>query len=257
MESAKVIESLGKRSEEIGEIVNVITNISDQTNLLALNAAIEAARAGEQGRGFAVVAEEVKNLAEDSREAAERISKMIKEVQNETSKAVEAMQRGTKETAQGMEHVQVTGKAFREISEMSGRFEGMMNSFQIEMRAQKEGAIKAARSVDDIASIAEETASASEESAASTEELTASMEDMTARAQSLSEMAVNLQMVSAQFKIDENMDELNEATDQDIAPAYTRKKEVGRSPTKAPRGQVQVPLKVKEALNRRGIEAGR
>ena len=67
-ESAKVIEILGKRSEEIGEIVGVITGISDQTNLLALNAAIEAARAGEQGRGFAVVAEEVKNLAEDSRE---------------------------------------------------------------------------------------------------------------------------------------------------------------------------------------------
>ena len=88
-ESAKVIEILGKRSEEIGEIVSVITGISDQTNLLALNAAIEAARAGEQGRGFAVVAEEVKNLAEDSREAAERIAKMIKEVQSETAKAVE------------------------------------------------------------------------------------------------------------------------------------------------------------------------
>jgi len=66
--------------------VEVITRISDQTNLLALNAAIEAARAGEHGRGFAVVAEEVKNLAEDSREAAERIAKMIAEVQKETGK---------------------------------------------------------------------------------------------------------------------------------------------------------------------------
>ncbi len=115
IESANVIESLGKRSEEIGEIVSVITNISDQTNLLALNAAIEAARAGEQGRGFAVVAEEVKNLAEDSREAAERISKMIKEVQSETAKAVEAMQRGTKETAEGMQFIELTGKAFGDI----------------------------------------------------------------------------------------------------------------------------------------------
>jgi methyl-accepting chemotaxis protein len=257
VESAKVIESLGKRSEEIGEIVDVITNISDQTNLLALNAAIEAARAGEQGRGFAVVAEEVKNLAEDSREAAERIAKMIKEVQSETGKAVEAMQRGTKETAEGMEHVEVTGKAFREISEMAGQFEEIMNTLQVEMKAQKEGAVKAAKAVDSIASVAEETASASEESAASTEELTASMEDMTARAQALSEMAVNLQKVAAQFKIDADPDDACEAIGPEVAPVYSRKKEIKKSPPKASRDEIQVPRRVKEALNRRGIEAGK
>jgi methyl-accepting chemotaxis protein len=257
VESAKVIESLGKRSEEIGEIVDVITNISDQTNLLALNAAIEAARAGEQGRGFAVVAEEVKNLAEDSREAAERIAKMIKEVQSETGKAVEAMQRGTKETAEGMEHVEVTGKAFREISEMAGQFEELMNTLQAEMQAQKEGANKAARAVDSIASVAEETASASEESAASTEELTASMEDMTARAQALSEMSVNLQKVASQFKIEDANNEASEATTIEVAPIYSRKKDIKKSPPKVSRDEVQVPRKVKEALNRRGIEAGK
>ncbi len=257
IESAKVIESLGKRSEEIGEIVVVITNISEQTNLLALNAAIEAARAGDQGRGFAVVAEEVKNLAEDSREAAERIAKMIKEVQSETGKAVEAMQRGTKETAEGMEHVEVTGKAFREISEMSSQFEEMMNTLQIEMKAQKEGATNVAKAVDGIASIAEETASASEESAASTEELTASMEDMTARAQALSEMSVNLQKVASQFKIDEAMQEEPEEIASNVAPVYTRKKEIRKSPPKVSRDEVQVPRKVKEALNRRGIEASK
>ncbi len=230
-ESAKVIHTLGKRSEEIGEIVNVITGISDQTNLLALNAAIEAARAGEQGRGFAVVAEEVKNLAEDSREAAERIAKMIKEVQSETAKAVEAMQRGTKETAEGMQHVEVTGKAFREISDMSAQFEVMMGKFSEEMKAQKEGTQRASKSVDGIAGIADDTASSSEESAASTEELTASMQDMTARAQALSEMAVNLQRVSAQFKIDADPDEISEANGPEVAPLYTRTKEIKKSPT--------------------------
>ncbi len=191
--SAMVIGNLGKRSEEIGEIVGVITGISDQTNLLALNAAIEAARAGEQGRGFAVVAEEVKNLAEDSREAAERIAKMIKEVQLETNKAVESMQKGTKTAAEGMQIVDRTGKVFKEIQTMASTSFEQLNGLTKTMDNQKDGTQRVAKAVDGIASIAQETASASQQSASSTEELTASMEDMTARAQSLSEMAINLQ----------------------------------------------------------------
>ena len=202
-EGASVIESLGKRSEEIGEIVEVITRISDQTNLLALNAAIEAARAGEHGRGFAVVAEEVKNLAEDSREAAERIAKMITEVQKETGRAIESMGRGTAEVLNGMTMVDRTGKVFQEISTMAAATVGEISSISTLIQDQKSGSQRAAKSVDDIASIAEETASASQESAASTEELTASMEDMTARAQALSEMAINLQKVASQFKIED------------------------------------------------------
>ncbi len=202
-EGASVIESLGKRSEEIGEIVEVITRISDQTNLLALNAAIEAARAGEHGRGFAVVAEEVKNLAEDSREAAERIAKMITEVQKETGRAIESMGRGTAEVLNGMTMVDRTGKVFQEISTMAAATVGEISSISTLIQDQKSGSQRAAKSVDDIASIAEETASASQESAASTEELTASMEDMTARAQALSEMAINLQRVASQFKIED------------------------------------------------------
>ena len=245
-ESAKVIEILGKRSEEIGEIVDVITNISDQTNLLALNAAIEAARAGEQGRGFAVVAEEVKNLAEDSREAAERIAKMIKEVQQETSKAVDAMKLGTKEASEGMQIVDLTGKTFVEISNMAASTAQEVTSIAHLMEQQMDGTQKAAKSVDGIASIAEETASASEESASSTEELTASMEDMTARAQSLSEMALNLQKVAARFKIEA---EIVEAP-RPAAPAVRRE-----MPKKAvPMDKAKVPAKVKEALAKRGIE---
>jgi methyl-accepting chemotaxis protein len=251
-ESAKVIEALGKRSEEIGEIVGVITGISDQTNLLALNAAIEAARAGEQGRGFAVVAEEVKNLAEDSREAAERIAKMIKEVQQETNKAVQAMQRGTRTTAEGIVMVDATGRAFQEIADTSLKSSEQAGSINALMDAQKEGAQKAAKSVDGIASIAEETASAAEESASSTEELTASMEDMTARAQSLSEMAINLKRVAGAFKIDDDHFEPEEEPFK--ARKVERKVLVQKAvPSKADRAKV--PVKVKEALAKRGINA--
>jgi methyl-accepting chemotaxis protein len=96
--SASSVKKLGERSDQIGEIVGVITNIADQTNLLALNAAIEAARAGEYGRGFAVVAEEVRKLAEGSAKAADEISKLIKDVQRETQQAVFNIEGASKET---------------------------------------------------------------------------------------------------------------------------------------------------------------
>ncbi len=251
-ESAKVIEILGKRSEEIGEIVSVITGISDQTNLLALNAAIEAARAGEQGRGFAVVAEEVKNLAEDSREAAERIAKMIKEVQSETAKAVESMKRGTKTAAEGLMIVDETGKAFTEISIMAAETSKEVATISAMMEKQKEGQQKAAKSVDGIAAVAEETASASEESASSTEELTASMEDMTARAQSLSEMALNLKKVAGQFKIGEESKEAMKPRaeaprSQSTVPKPAAKRVVGKV------DEQKVPAKVREALSKRNV----
>ncbi|MDE0999587.1 methyl-accepting chemotaxis protein, partial [Escherichia coli] len=78
-------------TEEVGDVMNVIQNIAEQTNLLALNAAIEAARAGEQGRGFAVVADEVRQLAQQTQKAVEKIEGQITTLQNNTSQVVESI----------------------------------------------------------------------------------------------------------------------------------------------------------------------
>lgn len=113
--NADLIEALGERSTQIGEIVAVIGEIADQTNLLALNAAIEAARAGEQGRGFAVVATEVRRLAEKSNRAAKDIALLINDIAAKTSEAVVAMGKSTDQVESGVVQAEGAGRALKEI----------------------------------------------------------------------------------------------------------------------------------------------
>lgn len=168
--TAGIIVGLGAKSQEIGQIVDLITSIADQTNLLALNAAIEAARAGEQGRGFAVVAEEVRKLAEESGEAANRIAGLILEIQNEANRAVKAMEGGTREVAKGTEVVDEAGQAFQEImkaisivnqqiQEMSAASQEMAASAETAIQAIEattEAAVNNAQSANRISDIVEE-----------------------------------------------------------------------------------------------------
>ena len=114
-ESAHTVESLGVRSNQIGEIVGTIEDIADQTNLLALNAAIEAARAGEQGRGFAVVADEVRALADRTSKATKEIARMIRAIQEETRGAVASMEEGVAEVERGTDEATRSGEALRDI----------------------------------------------------------------------------------------------------------------------------------------------
>lgn len=111
------IQKLGKRSEEIGGIITVITGIAEQTNLLALNAAIEAARAGDQGKGFAVVASEVRQLAEQSSLAAGQITNLINDIQAETSVTVRTMESNLLAVEEQVTIINKGGSALKEIVE--------------------------------------------------------------------------------------------------------------------------------------------
>ncbi|MDI3280074.1 MAG: methyl-accepting chemotaxis protein [Bacillota bacterium] len=199
--SAEAVKGLGERSREIGQIVDVITGIADQTNLLALNAAIEAARAGEQGRGFAVVAEEVRKLAEQSRQAAEKIASLIHEIQAETGKAVESMEAGTHEVAAGTEVIDGTGRSFAEIAEAVETMVRQINAISEAARQMEESSKQVVKAVENIANITEESAASAEEVSASAEEQTASVEEVAASADALAKLAQELQHEVSKFKI--------------------------------------------------------
>jgi len=163
--SAKTVESLGSRSEQIGEIIGTIQDIADQTNLLALNAAIEAARAGEQGRGFAVVADEVRALAERTTKATREIGEMIKAIQQETRGAVAAMEEGVHEVEAGTTDAQQSGMALQEILNQIN--EVAMQVSQIATAAEQQTATtgEISGNVQQVSEVVQETAKGIQESA--------------------------------------------------------------------------------------------
>lgn len=118
-DTSKRIKRLGESSQEIGEIVALITDITDQTNVLALNVALQATAAGEAGHGFTVIAQEVQRLAERSAEASKQISELIVTIQGDTQDAIEAMERSTLGVAKGTKRSDAAGRALEEIEEVS------------------------------------------------------------------------------------------------------------------------------------------
>ena len=135
-ETSKRIKRLGESSQEIGEIVQLISDITEQTNVLALNAAIQAASAGEAGRGFTVVAEEVQRLAERSAEATKHIGAIVKSIQRDTQDAVEAMERSTRGVVEGTKIADEADKALREIEKISNRLAELIGGISHATRQQ-------------------------------------------------------------------------------------------------------------------------
>ncbi len=156
-ETSKRIKRLGESSQEISEIVELISDITEQTNILALNAAIQAASAGEAGRGFTVVAEEVQRLAERSSEATKQISAIVKTIQTDTNSAVVAMEKSTEGVVEGARLSDAAGKALTEIETVSNDLARLIRSISSATVAQTEVASVVTRNMQQIQSITSQT----------------------------------------------------------------------------------------------------
>jgi len=171
-ETSKRIKRLGENSQEIGEIVQLISDITEQTNVLALNAAIQAASAGEAGRGFTVVAEEVQRLAERSAEATKHISAIVKSIQRDTQDAVAAMELSTQGVVQGTKTADEADQALREIGQVSNRLAELIGSIYNATQQQAASATKVAANMKLILGITQLTTEGTKKTATSAAKLT-------------------------------------------------------------------------------------
>lgn len=177
-ETSKRIKRLGESSQEISEIVELISDITEQTNILALNAAIQAASAGEAGRGFTVVAEEVQRLAERSSEATKQISAIVKTIQTDTHGAVAAMEKSTEGVVEGARVADAAGQALTEIETVTTNLARLIQSISTATNAQTESATTVSNNMQMIQQITTQTTQGTKLTADSVGQLTSLAEEL-------------------------------------------------------------------------------
>lgn len=195
------IQSLNTHSNEIGSILNLITDISEQTNLLALNAAIEAARAGEHGRGFAIVADEVRVLAEESKRSADQIAEMVTDIQNETQNVVVSISDGNITVQEGISSTVEAKDAFNQIKGSMEEVANKVGEVSSSILDIEKISLSITEELDNVQEIAENSVESNQESSASTQEQLATMEEISSAAESLASLAEDLQHVISHFQI--------------------------------------------------------
>ena len=171
-DTSKRIKRLGESSMEIGEIVELISDITEQTNVLALNAAIQAASAGEAGRGFTVVAEEVQRLAERSGEATKQIEAIVKTIQADTQDAVAAMEKSTVGVVEGTKLSDAAGQALTEIQKVSRDLADLISRISTQTQMQSTSVTDVTRGMQGILKITEETTEGTKQTNVSIGQLT-------------------------------------------------------------------------------------
>lgn len=195
------ISELAKGSAEIGNIVELISNIAAQTNLLALNAAIEAARAGEAGKGFAVVAEEVRKLAEESSRSSQKIVELVKKNQLDVEHAVEASKSGVQSVKTGIEAVHSADEVFQSIVQS---IENLTREFVVvsdSIHKIEDGSNTMLSAIQAIDHIGKSNADEAQSVSAATEEQSASMQEIASASQNLANLAGDLQAEVRKFRV--------------------------------------------------------
>lgn len=199
--TASAIEVLESRSQEIGDILNIISGISSQTNLLALNASIEAARVGEEGRGFAVVAGEVRKLAEQSEQATSQVGVLIQEIQAGIRQAVRAMEQGTSEVDTGLTVADQTGQLFDEILEAAKKVSQQIQEVSSATEEISAGTEEMTATAEDLSASVSKTAVSSEQISVSVDEQKASLITLVDSSTRLNDMSEELQELISHFHV--------------------------------------------------------
>jgi len=172
------IEQIVAEAQGLGDLVQLVKNISSQTNLLALNAAIEAARAGEQGRGFAVVADEVRSLASKTQASTQEIQAMIQVLQTGAHAAVEAMNKGKKQAENCVTQTEVAAQALESITNAVHLAHDMSEQISHAAKEQNQVSNEISHLLESIVTIAEQTASGAEQTSQSSHEVARLAEEL-------------------------------------------------------------------------------
>ena len=197
----EIVADVEKQMGEISKIVILIRELANQTNLLALNAAIEAARAGDAGRGFAVVATEVKSLAQESRNSAERIEEMIASLKKSTQSASEAMSNAKSVVEQGSIMVTETLHSFNEIAAAVERVASSATEVAAATEEQAATTEEITASVSEVADLVEQTAKEASDAAAATEESSAALDEIARMVKTVDQVAVEAMEANKKFKV--------------------------------------------------------
>lgn len=197
----EIVIDVEKQMGEITKIVGIIRDLANQTNLLALNAAIEAARAGEAGRGFAVVATEVKSLAQESRNSAERIEEMIATLKKSTQHAATAMGESKVIVEKGEKMVSETVQSFNDIAKAIDKVAKSASEVAAATEEQAATTEEVTASVNEVGQLVEMNAKEAADSAAATEESAAALDEINRMIQNVSTIAAEATEANKKFKI--------------------------------------------------------